>query len=215
MAYAQSGAVTYEYIYVADNEKNEYKYEFPNEYFGLAVLDLSKNEDRPHYEIWGAKLKGATKDSQSYAETWTRYNSNGNIDVKQTTNGYLNPPSGSSQYYTVTIASGIIGDKRFSDFKIQSDLPIFSSVEDLNHYLETGDDSKKEVDTSTDFTIYIDGESNPLYKIKWDCKDVPSSNFSTIKFYVGELDNVVGLIIGKDDFKINYDKRTYKTNYND
>ena len=215
MAYTQTGTVTYEYITKAYNEKNEYKYELPNEHFGLALLDLSKNADRPHYEIWGVKLNGATQNTQSYTETWTRYTSNGDIDIKQTTNGYLNQPSGSSQYYTMKIANGIIGDNRFSDFKIQSDLPIFSSLEDLNHYLETGDDSKKEVDTSTDFTIYIDGESNPLYKIKWDCKDVSSSNFSTIKFYVGELDNVVGLIIGKDDFKINYDKRTYKTNYND
>ena len=66
MAYTQSGTVTYEYKYVADNEKNEYKYEFPNEHFGLAILDLSKNANRPHYEIWGVKLNGATQNTQSF-----------------------------------------------------------------------------------------------------------------------------------------------------
>ena len=165
MAYVQSGTVKYEYIYVADNEKNEYKYEFPNEYFGLAVLDLSKNADRPHYEIWGTKLKGATQDSQTYVETWTRYNSNGNIDVKETTNRNLDPPSGSSQYYTVTIASGIIGDGRFSDFKIQTNLPIFSDIDALETYLKTGDDSGKDLNLKTDWNLYIDGSSNPLYHL--------------------------------------------------
>lgn len=213
MGYTQSGKVKYTYTVKSDNSTQEYIYNMPNEYFGLALLKVTGIE-HPYYVIYGTKLSELAPLQQSINLTWNRYE-NEQIVNTRTSIEHLNQPSGSDIYYTLTIAGGIINDNRFSDFKLQSELPIFSNLDDLTHYLKTGDDSKKEVDTSTDFTIYIDGELNPLYKIKWDCKDVPSSNFSTIKFYVGELDNILGLIIGKDDFKINYDKRTYKTNYND
>ena len=220
MAYTQTGTVTYEYITKAYNEKNEYKYELPNENFGLALLDLSKNADRPHYEIWGVKLNGATQNTQSYTETWTRYNSNGDIDIKQTTNSYLNQPSGSSQYYTIKIATGIINDAHYSDFKIQSELPIFSDIDALETYLKTGDDSGKELNLKTDWTLYIDGSSNPLYKLTWKCDDLKGidTGNTTIAIWVGTYNVFDSTFVDDDGTKFKevfYNKGSVKFSYHD
>ena len=213
MAYTQSGTVKYTYTVKSDNSKQEYIYNMPNEHFGLALLKVTSTE-YPHYVIYGTKLSELAPLQQSINVTWNKYE-NEQIVKTRTSIDHLDQPSGNQKYYTLTIAGGIIGDDRFSDFELQSEIPIFSDVDALETYLKTGDDSGKDIDASTDFTIYIDGEFNPLYKIKWDCKDVNNSIYSSIKFWVGEFDQLTNLIIGHDDFSKQYNSKSYKTNYND
>ena len=215
MAYAYFGTGKEE-ILMSDGENRVKTFDFPNTNTPLCILhnkQLIGGKSCDVYALCAPLQPNGTQYEFEYTEVWT--SPSGTIKKNETINVTVNYPSSGTNWGSTGISSDPTWNKYYKEYKFNSALPIFSSESDVTNYMKTGDTSNSEVDTSTDFTIYIDGESNPLYKIKWDCKDVPSSNFSTIKFYVGELDNVAGLIIGKDDFKINYDKRTYKTNYND
>lgn len=213
MSYTQSGKVTYSFVVKSTKRKQEYILNFPNEYYGLALLKVT-NAEKTYFVIYGTKISTLASEQQSFTEVFNIYE-NDNITFTRTTERKLNKPSGDQEYYTATIVENIVGDERFEDFNIKSELPIFSNIDALENYLKTGDDSGKDIDASTDFTIYIDGEFNPLYKIKWDCKDVNNSTYSSIKFWVGEFDPTLNLIISHNDFSKDYNSKSYKTNYND
>ena len=213
MGYTQSGKVTYSYVVKSTKQKNEYLLNFPNEYYGLALLKVT-NVEKPYFVIYGTKISPLATEQQSYTEIFNIYEKD-KITFTRTNERKLNKPSGDQQYYTTIIASNILGDDRFEDFDIETELPTFSDIDALENYLKTGDDSGKDKDLSTDWKIYIDGEFNPLYKIHWKCKDLPNAMYSYVKFYVGEFDQRTNLIFGKDDLRILYDKNNYKTNYHD
>ena len=165
MGYTQSGKVKFTYLVKSVNIKEEYIYDMPMEYFGLALLKVSGNN--PHYEIYGTKLSEKAPLQQSINITQKEYKNEQLIHTYRDKK-YLNQPSGGQKYYTLTIASGIIGDDRYTDFELQSELPIFSDVDALETYLKTGDDSGKLKFLNTDWKLYIDGKSNPLYKLTWN-----------------------------------------------
>lgn len=215
MGYASSGKITYSYNVKSTNEKCEYILEFPNEGYGLALLEVKG--DSPHYDIYGTKITETATEQQSYIEVFNIYDQNGTIIYTSTSTEYLNKPSGNNPYYSVSFVNNIIENPNFSDFDLKSEFPTFADMDSLENYLKTGtgDDSGAIKDLSTDWKIYIDGEFNPLYKIHWKCKDLPNAMYSYVKFYVGEFDQRTNLIFGKDDLRILYDKNNYKTNYHD
>ena len=108
-----------------------------------------------------------------------------------------------------------------------SSIPIFDTtssklaeqVEDIiNGWNNPLEDTKKIL--NTDWTLYIDGKSNPLYKLTWKCdglKDIDTS-FTTINIWVGTY-NVLDDTFNDDDgtkFKnVDYDKHSVKFSYSD
>ena len=98
--------------------------------------------------------------------------------------------------------------------------PVFSKQSDIDKYIANGDDSGRELNINTDWKLYIDGKSNPLYKLTWNCdglKDIDTS-FTTISIWVGTY-NVLDDTFNDDDgtkFKnVDYDKHSVKFSYSD
>ena len=97
-----------------------------------------------------------------------------------------------------------------------TDLPIFNTNEALKKYVNTGDDSDRIVFPNTDWNLYIDGTKNPLYKLTWDCADIPTSDTSKVKVLFCASDNMINdTYIVKDTHYYNYNDKSVKLNYHD
>ena len=108
-----------------------------------------------------------------------------------------------------------------------SSIPIFDTtssklaeqVEDIiNGWNNPIEDTKKIL--NTEWTLYIDGKSNPLYKLTWNCKglnDIDTS-YTTINIWVGTY-NIFDDTFNDDNgtkFKnVDYDKHSVKFSYSD
>ena len=99
-----------------------------------------------------------------------------------------------------------------------TDIPIFIKTDKdaINKYLNTGDDSGAIKNVNTHWNLYIDGTKNPLYKLTWDCPDIPSSDTSRVKVLFCASDNMVNdTYIVKDSHYYDYNKKSVKLNYHD
>ena len=126
--------------------------------------------------------------------------------------GYQTLIKNYEQYFDAT--------KLYNYFNLTTGIPIFKSEQSVLHYLDTGDTSDSLKYLNTDWTLYIDGKSNPLYKLTWNCdglKDIDTS-YTTISIWVGAY-NVLDDTFNDDDgtkFKnVDYDKHSVKFSYSD
>ena len=103
-----------------------------------------------------------------------------------------------------------------------TNIPLFDydDKEGIQNYLKNGDTSSAIKDMKTDWNLYIDGTTNPLYKLTWNCnglKDIDTS-FTTISIWVGTY-NALDDTFNDDDgtkFKnVEYDKHSIKFSYSD
>ena len=103
-----------------------------------------------------------------------------------------------------------------------TNIPVFDydDKEGIQNYLKNGDTSSAIKDIKTDWNLYIDGKSNPLYKLTWNCdglKDIDTS-YTTISIWVGTY-NVFDDTFNDNDgtkFKnVEYDKHSIKFSYSD
>ena len=102
------------------------------------------------------------------------------------------------------------------------EVPIFKSsdLDSIINYIDNGDTSGAIKDFSTKWTLYIDGKSNPLYKLTWDCenlKDIDTSN-TTIAIWVGSFNSLDNSFNDEDGTKfkeVPYDNKSCKFSYND
>lgn len=109
-------------------------------------------------------------------------------------------------------------DSYISTYTISTNIPIFTSGAALQVYIQTGDDSGKlnKADLSTKWNLYIDGTKNPLYKLTWDCADIPKSDTSKVKvLFCGSDDTIANTYIVKDSHYYNYNNKSVKLNYHD
>ena len=114
------------------------------------------------------------------------------------------------------MASINIGVKNTDIFN--TNIPIFEKTDEdaINRYLTTGDDSGAIKNVNTHWNLYIDGTKNPLYKLTWDCPDIPSSDTSRVKVLFCASDNMVNdTYIVKDSHYYDYNKKSVKLNYHD
>lgn len=101
-------------------------------------------------------------------------------------------------------------------------IPIFeeSNLDSIANYVENGDDSGKIKFLNTNWNLYIDGKSNPLYKLTWNCDSIENTDtsYSNISIWVGSY-NVFDNTFNDDDgtkFKnVDYDKHSVKFSYSD
>ena len=99
-----------------------------------------------------------------------------------------------------------------------TDIPIFIKTDKdaINKYLTTGDDSGAIKNVKTHWNLYIDGTKNPLYKLTWDCPDIPTSDTSKVKvLFCAPDDSIANTYIVKDSHYYDYNKKSVKLNYHD
>ena len=99
-----------------------------------------------------------------------------------------------------------------------STIPIFDSedTESINKYVNNGDTSGALKDVSTKWDLYIDGTKNPLYKLTWNCADIPKSDTSKVKVLFCASDNMINdTYIVKDSHYYDYNDKSVKLNYHD
>ena len=67
-----------------------------------------------------------------------------------------------------------------------SDLPIFEDIESAQHYIKTGEGGMYNINTATQFKLWIKGLDSPTYKLNWHNEALENNNFdfSNSKIYV-------------------------------
>ena len=117
------------------------------------------------------------------------------------------------------------GHEDYSNFSITYSLvttiPNFDDDgEALQKYIKNGDTSGAIKYLATNWNLYIDGKSNPLYKLTWECdglKDLDTT-YTDVSIWVGAY-NVLDDTFNDDDgtkFKnVDYDKHSVKFSYSD
>ena len=102
--------------------------------------------------------------------------------------------------------------------RIVTSIPVFryGDTESLNKYVQNGDTSGAIKDVSTKWNLYIDGTKNPLYKLTWNCADIPTSDTSKVKvLFCASDDSQPNTYIVKDSHYYNYNNKSVKLNYHD
>ena len=99
-------------------------------------------------------------------------------------------------------------------------IPVFDNEEEISKYIQTGDDSGKIKFFNTDWKLYIDGKSNPLYKLTWNCEGLKSTDtsYTTISIWVGAYNSLDDTFNDDDGTKfknVEYDKHSIKFSYSD
>jgi len=151
--------------------------------------------------------------NQTFGQNWKRINiTTGKIEIEQNNRELINITSSNYNW-----GNKRIGDARkdFDNVIFSTTLPIFHSVEDVNHYMQTGDTSKADKDVKTNWDLYIDGTKNPLYKLTWDCADVPSSDTSRVKVIYCDFVESVNTFVALSTNYYNYNAKSVKLNYHD
>ena len=107
-------------------------------------------------------------------------------------------------------------------FSTSTNIPIFNNQTDIDNYIKNGDTTNQlnTIDLTTAWTLYIDGKSNPLYKLTWKCDGIKDfdTSYTDISIWVGTY-NVFDDTFNDDDgtkFKnVDYDKHSVKFSYSD
>ena len=148
----------------------------------------------------------------TFERIFRKYNENDVLIDERAENVQANTfPSGLSLYETYT-------KKYYAQSFVQTTIPLFNANDtvSINKYINNGDTSGAIKDVSTKWNLYIDGTKNPLYKLTWDCADIPSSDTSRVKVLFCASDNMVNdTYIVKDTKYYEYNDKSVKLNYHD
>ena len=101
---------------------------------------------------------------------------------------------------------------------VRSTIPLFDydDTDSINAYINKGDTSGAIKDVSTKWNLYIDGTKSPLYKLTWDCADIPTSDTSKVKvLFCAQDDSMPNTYIVKDTKYYAYNNKSVKLNYHD
>lgn len=154
---------------------------------------------------------------------------NGNATIKVDTEYPNNPSENTSTTNTYsnfnTIGSYREGhvdyDNNSVTYTLVTTIPNFDDDgESLQKYIKNGDTSGAIKNLTTEWMLYIDGKSNPLYKLTWNCDGINGldTSYTTISIWVGTY-NVFDDTFNDDDgskFKnVDYDKHSVKFSYSD
>ena len=215
MAYVYSGNGT-ESILMSNGETRVKTFIFPNANTPLCLLHRTQIvEGKPYdvYELCAPLRPDGTQYHFEYTEVWTARD--GTIKKNETINSAVNSP-GSHNWGSVGISSDPRWNIYYKDYKFLCSLPKFASEADVTNYMKTGDTSNAEIDTSVKWDLYIDGTKNPLYKLTWNCADIPTSGTSKVKVLFCASDNMINdTYIVKDSHYYDYNDKSVKLNYHD
>lgn len=217
MSYAYSGtglAISemtngqkYNYDYTFTNQSNTplciYHYIDTNTSTGLAL---------DNYYLCAPLVNGETK--YQYIENVYLYDKNENEIYHTQRNLNVNKPSGDYKNFGL---GSIYSDPRYNEiyvkYSFNTSLPIFDSLSDVDNYMKTGDTSKAEKKLNTDWTLGIDGEKSPIYKLLWNCKSITSKDIARIRVGYGGYDDISGKVSIHKWKLVDYSPSHFNTNY--
>ena len=215
MAYVYSG-IGEEDILMSNGEKRKKTFNFSNTHTPLCLLhrkQLIGGKSCDVYELCATLQPNGTQYQFEYTEVWT--SSSGNINKNETKNDVVNYP-GSNNWGGTVISTDPTWNEYYKNYKFNCSLPIFASTSDVTNYMKTGDTSNAELDTFVKWDLYIDGTKNPLYKLTWNCADIPKSDYSKVKVLFCASDNMINdTYIVKDTKYYEYNDKSVKLNYHD
>lgn len=215
MAYVYSGTGK-EYILMSNGEKRKKTFHFTNTQTPLCLLhrkQIISEKSCDVYSICAPLQPNYTQYQFEYTEVWT--DPSGEITKNETKENSVNYP-GSSKWGATIISSDPRWNEYYKDYQFKCSLPIFTSDTDVTNYMKTGDTSNSEKDTSVKWDLYIDGTKSPLYKLTWDCVDIPSSVTSKVKvLFCASDDTIANTYIVKDSHYYDYNNKSVKLNYHD
>ena len=215
MAYVYSGTGQ-ENILMSNGETRVKTFNFPNTNTPLCLLhskQIISEKSCDIYYICAPLQPNGTQYQFEYTEVWT--SDDGTITKNETKTSAVNYPS-SHNWGSTDISIDPTWNQYYKDYKFICSLPIFASETDVTNYMKTGDTSDSEKDTSVKWDLYIDGTKSPLYKLTWDCADIPSSVTSKVKvLFCASDDTIANTYIVKDSHHYDYNDKSVKLNYHD
>ena len=107
------------------------------------------------------------------------------------------------------------GKRTIYNYSGSTSIPVFDNDDAINAYITNGDTSGAIKDVSTKWNLYIDGTKNPLYKLTWDCADIPSSDTSRVKVIYCDFVESVSTFVALSTNYYNYNAKSVKLNYHD
>ena len=175
------------------------------------VRNIDDSVTMQHFEFF-AIPKNPKTGQYSFEQILRRYDVNDELINEKSNNVYANVfPTGLSIYDTYT-------KEYFAQSFVQTTIPVFNAddTKSINKYINKGDTSGAIKDASTKWNLYIDGTKNPLYKLTWNCADIPSSDTSRVKvLFCAKDDTLANTYIVKDSHYYNYNNKSVKLNYHD
>ena len=221
MGYCTSG--TYEKKLLIDRTDKTFKHvtvmdsiHCGNEYCMCVLMEKNTpDEESDTYKILGFKQKNYESGKQPCINGIGTEITETEKDTNTTSHNYKNVPELGDFYVYKKVR-----DYQTTEETFFTSLPIFDSNEKIANYVKTGDDSERVLFLNTKWTLYIDGKSNPLYKLTWECnglKDIDTA-YTDISIWVGTY-NVFDNTFNDDDgtkFKnIDYNEHSVKFSYSD
>ena len=184
MAYAYAGVFNMYYIH---HNKNASRYKEVR--WDGVIPEYTYNNERVAYFIRRAKAEASS--SYTYVFMCSTVLTNSKIvdsnELRMTPYSLTDTTiywDGREETNTQTTSNRMLGHYNKPDpddpttEMFGSTIPIFDSedTESINKYVNNGDTSGALKDVSTKWKLYIDGTKNPLYKLTWNCADIPSSD---------------------------------------
>ena len=213
MAYVKNGIITKqaktENTYIETMNMNT-----ENENYALYVtFSVDKK-----YKVYAYPLDQSAKKTACYFTSTVIWEKNdGTKEIISENNSNINKyPSGYGLNDISLIDYAVYTDN------ITTSLPLFSDTDtdSINAYITTGDTSGAIKDFATKWTLYIDGKSNPLYKLTWNCDGLKGIDtaYTTISIWVGTynvFDDTFNDADGTKFKNVDYDKHSVKFSYSD
>ena len=214
MAYVYSGTGK-ENILMSNRETRVKTFNFPNTNTPLCLLhrkQIISGKSCDVYDLCAPLQPNGTQYYFEYTEVWT--SPSGTINKNETKESAVNYP-GSNGWGSTNISTDPTWNEYYKNYKFNCSLPIFASTSDVTNYMKTGDTSNAEKDTYVKWDLYIDGTKNPLYKLTWDCADIPSSDTSRVKVIYCDFVESVNTFVALSTNYYNYNAKSVKLNYHD
>ena len=104
------------------------------------------------------------------------------------------------------------GKRTIYTYSGSTSIPVFDDDNEITKYITNGDTSGAIKDVSTKWNLYIDGTKNPLYKLTWNCADIPSSDTSRVKVIYCDFVESVNTFVALSTNYYNYNAKSVKLN---
>ena len=215
MAYVKNGIITKQLNFIEPEETD------------IETMNMNTNNDNfalyvtvsvdKVYKVYAYPLDDSLKHEACHFTSTIIQEIDGTRKIISTNNSTIDRYPSSYGLNTISLP-----DATYYTRNVSTSLPMFNDTDQdsINAYIKTGDTSGAIKDFATKWTLYIDGKSNPLYKLTWNCDGLKGidTSYTTISIWVGAY-NVLDDTFNDDDgtkFKnVEYNKHSVKFSYSD
>ena len=215
MAYVKNGIITKQ-LNFSEPEETDIETMNMNTNNDNFALYVTVSVDKV-YKVYAYPIDDSSKRKACHFTSEIIQEKNGTKEIISTKNSTIDMYPSSYGLNTISLP-----DATYYTINISTSLPRFNDTDkdSINAYIKTGDTSGAIKDFATKWTLYIDGKSNPLYKLTWNCDGLKGidTSYTTISIWVGAY-NVLDDTFNDDDgtkFKnVEYNKHSVKFSYSD